>query len=48
MLEKKLMRGAGVLGLAALGGCHGGITLHTIVLLISLGIFVSTILLDRS
>ncbi len=47
MLERKLKRGVGVLGLATLGGCHGGITLHTIALLISLGIFVGTILLDR-
>jgi len=29
MLGRKLKRGVGVLGLAALGGCHGGITLHT-------------------
>jgi hypothetical protein len=38
----------GVLGLAALGGCHGGIALNAVVLLITLGIFMGTILLDRS
>ena len=48
MLGRKLERGVGLLGLAALGGCHGGIALHTIVLLVTLGIFVGTILLDRS
>ncbi len=48
MLAGKFMRGVGVLGLVALGGCHSGITLNAIVLLVSLGIFVSTILLDRS
>ena len=41
-------RGGGLLGLAALGGCHGGLTFNAIVLLISLGIFVGTILLERS
>jgi len=48
MRGKKLERGVGVLGLVALGGCHGGIALNAIVLLISLGIFMGTILMDRS
>jgi len=48
MLRRKLERGVGVLGLAVLGGCHGGIALNAIVLLITLGIFMGTILMDRS
>lgn len=48
MLERNVMRGVGVLGLATLGGCHGGIALNGFVLLITLGIFLGTILLDRS
>jgi hypothetical protein len=36
------------MGLSALGGCHGGLTLNTLVLLVSVGIFVGTILLERS
>jgi hypothetical protein len=31
-----------------MGGCHGGLTLNALVLLVSLGIFVGTILLERS
>jgi len=34
--------------LSAIGGCDGGLTLNALVLLISLGIFVGTILLERS
>jgi hypothetical protein len=37
-----------VLGLTAIGGCHGGVTLHAIVLLVTVGIFIGTILLERS
>lgn len=31
-----------------MGGCDGGLTLNALVLLVSLGIFVGTILLERS
>jgi len=40
--------GVSLLGLTALSGCHGGLTLNAIVLLVTLGIFVGTIFLDRS
>jgi hypothetical protein len=36
------------LGLAAIGGCHGGLALNALVLLVSVGIFLGTILLERS
>jgi hypothetical protein len=36
------------LGLAAMSGCHGGLTLNALVLLVTLGIFLGTILLERS
>jgi hypothetical protein len=37
-----------VLGLTAISGCHGGVTLNAIVLLVTVGIFIGTILLERS
>ncbi len=40
--------GGGLVGLAAASGCHGGLTFNAFVLLVSLGIFVGTILLERS
>jgi hypothetical protein len=42
------MRGATLLGLAALGGCHGGVMFNSLVLLVTVGIFVGTLLFDRS
>ena len=37
-----------MVGLSALAGCHGGLTLNALVLLVTVGIFVGTILLERS
>lgn len=48
MLGIKAKRGAGLLALGALAGCHGGIAFQSVVLLVTLGIFVGTILLDRT
>jgi hypothetical protein len=48
MVGRRSIRGAGVLGLAAMSGCHGGLALNAIVLLVTVGIFVGTILLERS
>jgi len=48
MAGRRIKRGVALLGLAVLGGCHGGIALQSIVLLVTLGIFVGTILLNRS
>jgi hypothetical protein len=48
MLGKRSTWGAGLLGLTALSGCHGGLALNGIVLLVTVGIFVGTILLERS
>ena len=48
MLGRMLQRGVGLLGLAGLAACHGGVTLNAIVLLVTLCIFVATILVDRS
>jgi hypothetical protein len=38
----------GLLALTALNGCHGGLALNTLALLVTLGIFVGTILVERS
>jgi hypothetical protein len=35
-------------GLAAVGGCNGGLTFNALVLLVTVGIFVGTLLLERS
>ena len=35
-------------GLLALSGCHGGLAFNGLVLLVTVGIFVGTILLERS
>ena len=40
--------GVAGLALSAIGGCHGGITLQALVLAISLGVFIGTLLLERS
>ncbi|MBT8467638.1 MAG: hypothetical protein KJN97_02715 [Deltaproteobacteria bacterium] len=48
MLGRRSIGGAGLLGLAAIGGCHGGLAFNALVLLVSVGIFVGTILLERS
>jgi len=48
MLGLSAMRGATLLGLAALGGCHGGVMFNSLVLLVTVGIFVGTLLFDRS
>ncbi len=48
MLGRRSIGGLGLLGLTAMGGCHGGLTLNAIVLLVSVGIFVGTILLERA
>jgi hypothetical protein len=48
MLERRSSWGAGLLGLTAIGGCHGGIAFNALVLLVSVGIFVGTILFERS
>ena len=40
--------GAAGFGLSAVGGCHGGLTLNALVLLVTVGIFIGTILLERS
>jgi hypothetical protein len=36
------------LGLAAMSGCDGGVTVQTLALAVTLGIFVGTLLLERS
>lgn len=36
------------MGLAALSGCHGGLTVNALVLLVTVGIFVGTLLFERS
>lgn len=41
-------RATGVLGLCVLSGCHGGLTLNALVLLVTVSIFIGTILLERS
>jgi hypothetical protein len=48
MVGRRSTWGAGLLGLTALSGCHGGLTLNAIVLLVTVGIFFGTILLERS
>jgi hypothetical protein len=48
MVGRRSTWGAGLLGLTAIGGCHGGLTLNAIVLLVTVGIFLGTILLERS
>ncbi|MEM7137597.1 MAG: hypothetical protein AAF500_13505 [Myxococcota bacterium] len=48
MRGRKLDRGVAVAALMFMNGCHGGIALHSVVLLVTLGIFIGTILLDRS
>jgi hypothetical protein len=48
MPGRRSIWGAGLLGLTAVGGCHGGLTFNAIVLLVSVGIFLGTILLERS
>jgi hypothetical protein len=48
MVGRKSTWGVGLLGLTALSGCHGGLALNAIVLLVSVGIFVGTILFERS
>ena len=40
--------GVACVGLSAIGGCHGGITFQALVLAVSLGIFIGTLLLERS
>jgi hypothetical protein len=37
-----------LLGASTLSGCHGGIALNAIVLLVTVGIFVGTILFERA
>ncbi|MGB8330093.1 MAG: hypothetical protein WCE62_08180 [Polyangiales bacterium] len=48
MVGRRSTWGVGLLGVTALGGCEGGITLNAIVLLVTVGIFLGTILLERS
>jgi len=48
MVGRSARWGGAWLGLSAMGGCNGGLTLNALVLLVSLGIFVGTILLERS
>jgi len=48
MAGRTVRWGGAWLGLSVMGGCHGGLTLNAFVLLVSLGIFVGTILLERS
>jgi hypothetical protein len=48
MVGRRAKWGAAATGLSAIGGCHGGLTLNAIVLLVTVGIFVATILLERS
>ena len=48
MARRRLRWGGAWLGLSVIGGCHGGLTLNALVLLVSVGIFVGTILLERS
>lgn len=48
MVGRSTTRAAGALGLCALSGCHGGLTLNALVLLVTVGIFVGTLLLERS
>jgi hypothetical protein len=36
------------MGLSALGGCHGGLTFQALVLAVTVGIFVGTLLFERS
>ncbi|MFZ1863963.1 MAG: hypothetical protein WAU39_07060 [Polyangiales bacterium] len=48
MVGRNTTRAAGALGLCALTGCHGGLVLNTFVLFVTVGIFVGTILLERS
>ena len=48
MLGTKAKRGAGLVALASTAGCHGGVTFQAVALLVTLGIFVGTILLDRT
>jgi len=48
MVGRRSRWGVGLLGLTAISGCHGGLTLNAIVLLVTIGIFLGTILLERS
>lgn len=48
MVGRSVRWGAATGGLSALGGCHGGVALQALVLLVTLGIFVGTLLLERS
>jgi hypothetical protein len=48
MVGRRVRGIAATLGLSALGGCDVGLTLNAIVLLITAGIFVGTILLQRT
>jgi len=48
MLGRRSIRGVGLLALTAAGGCHGGLTFNAIALMVSVGIFLGTILLERS
>jgi len=48
MVGRNTTRAAGVLGLCALSGCHGGLWLNAVILLVTVGIFVGTLLLERS
>ncbi len=48
MVGRNTTRGAAALALCSVGGCHGGLTLHAVILLVTVGIFVGTILLERS
>jgi len=48
MLGRKPTRGFGLLGLAVLSGCHGGLAFNALALLVTVGIFLATILLERS
>jgi hypothetical protein len=48
MVGRRIRWAAATLGLSTLGACDVGLTLNAIVLLITAGIFVGTILLQRT
>jgi hypothetical protein len=48
MEGRRVRWGAAALALAVMGGCHGGLTLQGLALLVTVGIFVGTLLLERS
>jgi len=48
MVGRSATWGAACLGLLVMQGCHGGLTFNALVLLVTVGIFVGTILFERS